>query len=391
MRSLFLRLIAGATMLQLQAMTVAVGAEPFFDQKHLFISGIDDVNIYRVPTLVVSPKGTILAFCEGRDGDDGDPTDLVLKRSVSSPQPTEQKTFNGFPRTFGYGVNWGRMQVVVPGKGEAIMQNTPVVDHTTGTIFLCCIEVRGGLKVHLDDMFVGRPLMVKSTDDGVSWSEPEDITPQVGMFVAGPSVGVQLASGRLVIPGYTGQGSHTQFSTQPLVIYSDDHGKTWKVSEPVAGSANESQVVELVDGTLMLNARRKDGPPYRYVALSRNGGETWHEGHHDKNLVDPICQGSLWRYTKEGNGGINQLLFSNPANIKKHDRSNLTVKLSRDEGKSWPVSRQVCAGPAAYSCLAILADGKIGLLYESGDAQPYERITFARFNLEWLTASAKSP
>ena len=378
-------------MLHLTGMTVGLGAEPFIHQKDLFISGIDDVNIYRVPTLLVSPKGTILAFCEARDGDDSDPTDLVVKRSVYTGRPAEPKKFGGFPRTFGYGINWQRMQVVVPGKGEAIMQNTPVVDRDTGTIFLCCFEVRGGLKEHLKDFFTGRALMVQSTDDGVSWSEPKDITPQVGVFVAGPSVGVQLASGRLVIPGYTGHGGVPDWRSQSMVIYSDDHGKTWKAGGGLSKFTNESQAVELVDGTLMLNARRHDGVPYRRVALSRDGGETWYKKYDDKALVDPVCQGSLWRYSKTSSGGTNQLLFSNPANAKRNDRSNMTVRLSRDEGKSWPVSRQVCAGPSAYSCLAILADGKIGLLYESGDTQPYDKITFARFNIEWLTESAKSP
>jgi sialidase-1 len=243
----------------------------------------------------------------------------------------------------------------------------------------------------LKDFFSGRALMVKSTDDGVSWSEPEDITPQVGVFVAGPSVGIQLASGRLIIPGYTGHGGVPAWRSQSRVIYSDDHGKTWKAGSSVGGFTNESQAVELTDGTLMLNARRRDKVPYRYVALSRDRGETWMKTYDDKALVDPVCQASLWRYTRANGDGKSRLLFSNPANAERNDRSNMTVRLSHDEGSTWPVSRQVCAGPAGYSCLAILADGNIGLLYESGDKQPYKKITFARFNLEWLTGSAESP
>ena len=128
--------VVGATMYHLAGLPVGVCAEPFFHQKDLCISGINNVNNYRIPTLLVSPKGTILAFCEARDGDDGAPTDIVLKQSVYSGQTPTPRNLNGFPRIFGYGVSWGRMQAVVPGKGQATMQNTPLIDRDTGTILL---------------------------------------------------------------------------------------------------------------------------------------------------------------------------------------------------------------------------------------------------------------
>jgi len=364
-----------------------VQAEPFFDQKDLYISGIDNVNIYRIPTLLVTPKGTLLAFCEARDGDDGDPTDLVVKRSQYNGEPEPTYNYNGHPRSFGYGVNWEPMQVVVPGQGEAIKQNTPVIDHDTGTIFLCCHEVKGGLKEHLKDPFEGRTLLLHSTDDGKTWSTPRDLTPSVGHFTAGPSVGIQLRSGRLIIPGY----SKGPRASNSQVMYSDDHGKSWHLGAQIEGLTNESQAVELADGTLMLNCRYVINAGCRYVALSRDGGETWYEEHEEKILPDPRCQGSLLRFSTESDGGKNRLLFSNPANAKDWDRSNMTVKLSEDEGKSWGIARQIFSGQSAYSCLAVLADGKIGLLYENGDAHPYKKITFARFNLEWLTGGQKSP
>jgi sialidase-1 len=353
-------------------------AEPFFRQRDLFISGHDDVNIYRIPSLIVSPKGTILAFCEAREGDDGDRTDLVLKRSLFDGQPSKPRQLNGYPRTFGYGVNWHRMQVVLAGKGEAIMQPCPVVDRTTGEIVICCQEIRGGLANLLKNEWHGRCLILRSTDDGVTWSAPREITESVGNFAAGPGVGIQLRTGRLVIPGYSREGSR--------VIFSDDHGQTWRVGAPVKNKAcNESQVVELTDGSLLMNMRQ--GGRCRYVAFSKDQGKTWFSEKQEESLPDPGCQGSILRLPNGGPRGGSLLLFSNPPHAGPFEaRTNLTVRLSDDDGQSWKASREVHSGPGAYSSLAVLGDGStLGLLFETGSAHPYEKIAFARFNLEWLT------
>ena len=364
----------------------AARGETLFRQQDLFISGLDGVNIYRIPSLIVSSKGTILAFCEAREGDDADPTDLVLKRSLYDGGRSVPQKLNGYERIFGYGVNWEPMQMVLPGRGKAITNPCPVVDRDDGTILMCCWHSLGGsLAAHLKAPWHGRVLVLKSTDDGVTWSHPLDITPSVGAFIAGPGVGIQLQSGRLVIPGYD---TGTRVGHGPSrVIYSDDHGRTWRAGAKVQKQTNESQAVELVDGTLMLNMREVGGR-YRYVALSRDGGESWHKEFEDEALPDPRCQASLLRYSTADTGGENRLLFANIPNSGAFvDRSNLTVRLSNDEGQSWPVSRRIIEGPAAYSCLSVLADGTIGLLYETGAVHPYERIRFVRFDLEWLTSA----
>jgi sialidase-1 len=361
------------------AVSADLRAESFFTQQDLFISGHDDVNIYRIPSLIVSPTGTILAFCEARQGDDGDPTNLVLKRSLYDGQPSQPRNLNGYPRTFGYGVNWQRMQVVLAGKAEAIMQPCPVVDRTTGEILIGCQEIRGGLANLLKNEWHGRCLILRSVDDGVTWSPPREITESVGHFAAGPGIGIQLQSGRLVIPGYSKEGSR--------VIYSDDHGQSWRAGATVNNKGcNEAQVVELTDGSLLMNMRQ--GGRRRYVALSKDRGETWFKENNEESLPDPGCQASILRFPNRGPGGRGLLLFSNPPHPGPFEaRTNLTVRLSDDDGQSWKVSREVHAGPGAYSSLAVLADGStIGLLYETGTAHPYEKITFARFNTEWLTA-----
>ena len=247
----------------------AAAAEPMFTEMDLFISGHDHVNIYRIPSLIVAPSGTLLAFIEAREGDDGDPTDLALKRSAyTAPQPP--RMLNGYPRVFGYGVNWEPMRTVLPGKGDAIMNPCPVLDQSTGRIWLPCYEVSGGLTEHIKDPYKGRVLLTWSDDEGVTWAPPRDLTGELPRFISGPGVGVQLRTGRLVIPGYW--APEPNVPSRSCVVYSDDHGQTWRRGAQVSGNTDESQAVELSDGDLMLNCRSNRGKGCRYVARSRDGG-----------------------------------------------------------------------------------------------------------------------
>jgi BNR repeat-like domain len=171
------------------------------------------------------------------------------------------------------------------------------------------------------------------------------------------------------------------------IIYSDDHGKTWKCGARVTPDCNECQVAELADGSLMLNMRSYHKKNRRAVAISKDGGLTFSEAKLDDALIEPVCQASLLRYTLAKTQGKNRLLFANPASTK---REKMTVRLSYDEGATWPVAKELHAGPAAYSCLTVLGDGTIGCLYERGAKSAYETITFSRFTLEWLTAGKDS-
>lgn len=331
----------------------------------VFISGRDGYHTYRIPAVIVTRAGTVLAFCEGRKtgrGDHGD-LDLLVKRS-------EDK-----------GKSWSRQEIVHEEGGDAkitIGNPCPVVDGSTGTIWLPFCRDN-------DDVF-----LTHSTDDGRTWSQPLDITREVkhpnwGWYATGPGVGIQLTrgphAGRLVIPcdHRVGKEARDQWNTRghSHVIYSDDHGKTWRRGEPTAPSMNECQVVELADGRLMLNMRSYRGKKCRAVATSADGGATWSEPVDHAALIEPVCQASFLRYDEK------RLLFSNPAS--ETTRHRLTVRLSEDEGKTWPVSRLLHAGPSAYSCLTVLPDGSIGCLYEAGEKDPYERLIFARFGLQWLT------
>lgn len=346
-----------------------------FEQTDVFRAGADGVDTYRIPSLILAPGGTLLAFCEARkqSARDAGPTDMVLKRSTDG------------------GRTWGPMRRLVPGEGdEAIMNPAPSIDGDTVVLF--CINA------HKLEHGRHRQLVLASRDDGETWSEPRDITDRIidgdDTFVPGPGVSIRTRAGRLVVPGYTNiyTAGRERVTSHSRVVYSDDHGQTWQLGQPVPyEGSNESQVVELSDGSLLINCRvqAKDPdkhPGCRVMSVSRDGGETWGEPRLAPELREAPCQGGFVRYDPVGHG--RRLLFSNPdATLAEPatTRHRMTVRLSDDEGASWPVAGLVHAGPSVYSCPARLPDGTIGLLYESGETTRHERIRFARFDLDWLT------
>jgi sialidase-1 len=279
------------------------------------------------------------------------------------------------------------MQIVYEEGGTkkiTIGNPTAVVDRQTGTVWLAFCR---------DNDHV---LITHSNDDGVTWAEPTDLTATLKhddweWYATGPGHGIQLTrppyAGRLVIPcDHTDVGKHRCWSH---VVFSDDHGRTWALGGSVPDDhTSEAEIVELVDGRLMFNIR--NWPPRdahrRAVSLSSDGGRTWSKTHHDDALITPHCQGSILRYTARPQHAKNRILFSNPADVD--ERVNMTVRLSYDEGKTWPVAKRIHAGPSAYSCLVVLPDRTIGLLYEGGQSHRREWIRLARFDLGWLTDEA---
>jgi hypothetical protein len=170
------------------------------------------------------------------------------------------------------------------------------------------------------------------------------------------------------------------------VFYTKNHGKTWKQGGQVPEYADENQVIELADGSLLMNARITRDVPEKHrrkISVSQDKGRTWSEPFMDQALISPCCQASLLRYSFEEGKVKSRILFSHPGSDTA--RVNMTIRLSTDEAKTWPVAKAVNEGPAAYSCLTVMPDGTIGVLYETGEKEAYEKIAFARFNLEWLT------
>jgi sialidase-1 len=272
---------------------------------------------------------------------------------------------------------------------------TPVVDRETGTIWLLLTWNRGSdperaiLEGKSGD--TRRVFVTRSTDDGKTWEKPREITesvkkPHWRWYATGPVNGIQLTrgkhKGRLAAPA--NHSDHSEGGKHPYrahVIYSDDHGATWKIGGVEEEKTNESTVVELEDGSLLHNMRSYHGKNLRAIARSRDGGLTWSDVRLDAALIEPVCQASILRFSWPEGERKGAILFSNPASSR---RERMTVRLSQDDGSSWPVSRVLWEGPAAYSSLVVLPDGKAGCVYERGEKNPYEKIVFATFTIEWL-------
>lgn len=235
-----------------------------------------------------------------------------------------------------------------------------------------------------------RVYVARSTDDGLTWSKPAEITEAVKRkdwtwYATGPGAGIRIERGphrgRLVVPcDHIEAGTRHYYSH---VILSDDGGRTWFLGGSTPShQVNECEVAELDGNRLLLNMRNYDPTQRtRQQAVSVDGGMTWGAQRHVPELPDPICQASLRRQAWPGDGGRSVLLFSNPSGP---GRKGMTLRASDDEGETWPVSRLLDPRPSAYSCLAAFPDGEVGILYEAGEKGPYEAVVFARFPVDWL-------
>jgi sialidase-1 len=340
--------------------------------EYIFKSGTSGYNTFRIPAVITTRKGTLLAFAEGRknsSSDTGD-IDLVMKRSDDN------------------GKTWSDLIVIWDDNDNVCGNPAPVQDKITGKIFLLTTWNLGS--DHEPDIIKGRSrdtrriFLLVSSDDGRTWSGPSEITGSVKpsnwtWYATGPCHGIQIRKGeyrnRLVIPC-----DHIESLTERYyshIIYSDDKGVSWYLGGTTSqDQVNECSVAELSDGRLMLNMRNYDRTQKaRKVSLSDDGGITWSDIYSDPVLVEPICQGSLLAYLKK-----KILLFSNPAN--ENARLRMTLRISTDQGKTWKYSQLLHAGPSAYSDITILKSGSVGCLYEMGNKSPYEGIVFRSLNLK---------
>ncbi len=346
-------------------------------QELVFESGKDSYASYRIPAIVKSKSGTLLAFAEGRvhsAADHGD-IDLVLKRSEDG------------------GKSWQEL-ILVRDNGKNTCGNPAPVVLPSGRILLISCGSSGS---EHDNMHKGvsREVYVQhSDDDGKTWSEASNITAQArdkgwGWFATGPCNAIVIEKGehkgRIVVPSNHSLKAGTKVKYEGSCFYSDDAGKTWQRGAATHGnlSANESSIAEAAPNLLVQAFRSQSAMAKRLFRYSQDGGITWSAEQASHDILPVVCQGSLISDSKIEN----RLYFSCPGVEKK--RENLTIFTSHDAGKTWPSAYKIRDGFHAYSNLLELDDKTLGILYESTHNNKMN-IVFERIKKRKIT-QAKTP
>lgn len=322
----------------------------------------DSVSCYRIPAIVKTPNGDLIAAIDERVPSCGDlklneDINIVIRRSIDN------------------GNSWSEIETVVDYPyGKSASDPSMIVDRETGEIFLFFNFM--DLKLEKDVYYFK---VIKSRDNGKTWSSPADITSQITKpnwhsnfkFITSGN-GIQTKSDKLL-------NTIVNLEKGLYVFGSNDHGKTWYLIDNPIIPGDESKIVELVDGSWMINSR-VNGKGIRFVHTSPDEGKTW-LSKPDSSLIDPGCNASIIRYTSIKDGADkNRLIFSNAK--MKDDRINMTVRISYDEGKTWSIGKTIYTGSSAYSSLCVLANGDIGLFFEKDS---YKDNVFTSFTLDWLT------
>ncbi|KAA0931943.1 sialidase family protein [Streptomyces apricus] len=350
-----------------------------------FRAGQEGYASFRIPAVVATAPGTLLAFCEGRKGsrDDFGDIDVVLKRSTDG------------------GLTWGGLQVVAQ-NGAGLAGNPAPVVLDTGRILL--VHLRNAALATEDAIRRGkvgaadgrRVWVLHSDDDGATWSAPKEITKQVKKtawrwYATTPGHALQLSTGRVVVPANhslppagTDNGTEGKYNGGHCLL-SDDRGATWRigyVDDTPDGyvNVNETTAAELPDGRVYFNTRTDStAPGTRADAYSRDGGRTLVKPFRPQaGLTGPVVEGSVLQLRDP-----DVLLYSGPAD--PGFRALMTIRASTDDGVTWRTAHTVDGLPAAYSDLVRVDDGTVGLLHETGDFGAYETITFRRIPVAALT------
>ncbi len=365
------------------------------EQQDLFEARKNGYWNYRIPCVVVTKRNVVLVTTEARPGHGGDydAIDVLMRRSVDG--------------------------------GQTFFDAVKLIDHTTygagpaGNFVMVPDQKTGRLVVVFCHDY-SRVFTMHSDDDGGSFSTPVEMTPVFERFreeypwqvcATGPGHGLQLRNGRMIIPvwlsdaGGTGQGKHRAHRPSVVtLIYSDDHGGTWqrgpiicRHEEAVNGgpvvNPSETVAVELADGRVMFNIRSESAIHRRLVAVSPDGVSDWRLSGFDEALQEPVCMGSIVRHAWPASGQPGRILFANPDPINQStnpcfDRKRLTLKLSQDEGQTWPVVKVLEEDFAGYSDLACLQDGTVLCFYECGCVDHMcdpRSLRLARFDKEFIT------
>ena len=336
-------------------------------------AGDDGVAAYRIPGLVTSRKGTLVATYDIRHNSSYD-----LQEDIDI----------GISRSTDGGRTWGPMIVAMdmgewggkPQGENGIGDPCILVDEKTGDLLLFAAWKHGGKPREAAWFSAGsgfepettpQLMMSRSRDDGKTWSQPVSITRQVkqedwNFTFQGPGRGITMADGTLVVP-FQHQEPEPDRTPAAGIMYSWDHGETWHVHNAAKENTTESQVVDLEPGVLMLNMR-DNAKTGRAVYVTRDMGITWHPHAGDRRLIEPVCMASLIKVPARQNSLWKDiLLFSNPAD--KKERKNITIQMSLDGGVTW--TRRILLDEGigwGYSCLTMIDRETVGILYESSQA-----------------------
>jgi sialidase-1 len=350
-----------------------------------FTAGQEGHASYRIPAVVVTAAGTLLAFCEGRfdSASDHGHIEIVLRRSTDG------------------GRTWGP-QTVAADNGGGLAGNPAPVVLDTGRVLL--VHVRAAATATEDAILRGkvtaadgrRVWVCHSDDDGVTWSTPKEITAQVKKpewrwYATTPGHAIQLSTGRVVVPGNhtipptgTDVGNEGKYNSGHCLL-SDDRGETWYLGyldENTDGyvNVNETTAAELPDGRVYFNTRNDSpSPGNRADAYSADGGRTLVKPFRPQaGLTAPVCEASVLQLRDP-----DVLLYAGPAD--PNSRALMTIRASGDDGTTWRPVYPLDGLPAAYSDLARIDRATVGLLYETGDFGAYETITFRRVPVNRLT------
>jgi sialidase-1 len=319
-----------------------------------------DVSCYRIPALATAPNGDVIVAIDERVPSCGDlkwsdDINIVIRRSTD------------------HGKTWTLIERVIDFPlGKSASDPSMIVDKVTGEIFMFYNYM--DLENEKDVYYLH---VIKSKDNGKTWSKPIDITSQIAKpewhnnfkFITSGR-GIQTSSGKLLhCMVNLNNGMH--------VFGSDDHGKSWKLYDVPIKPANESKIVELHDGRWMINSRANN-KGIRYVHISDDEGKTW-ETHAEEALIDPSCNASIIQYDFKKKKKGTPLIFSNANDAEK--RENMTVRISFDNGKTWSKGKTIYKGGSAYSTLTVLANGDIAICFEKDD---YKENVFVSFSFDWL-------
>lgn len=372
------------------------------EKTDLFTPGDGGVPLFRIPGIVVTPKGTILAYCEARRSVKGDwgEIEVQMRRSLDGGKtwlPMQHIAHHG-PRLTVPADRVGKM-----GTPDDQTAGNPVaiVDKNSSAVHLLyCVDY-------------ARCFYIRSADDGESWTAPVEVTATFDEFrrdyawnvlATGPGHGIQLKNGRLIVPIWLAAGRNGAHHPSAMgTIYSDDSGQTWQrgdiaiANSPDIPDPNETSIAELSDGRVLLNVRSHIKANRRLLMTSSDGATKWSKPTAHDSLWEPICFGSSFSFRAPD--GQHALLFCNPHNLEVKTgegkpgegrlRKNLSLYLSRDDGQTWPILKSIEPSGSGYSDLAALPDGTILVFYERGPQNKTDnsvgRLTLAKVPFAWLT------